>query len=125
MEATDGKSAPSRGRVGAKHGRNGLQEPLRAPKWIQTHRQLRDLSAPACAAWGVMPRSDEYTAFEEDEAALRFVAAHPHGATLESIASVLGLTRERVRQIEHSAMAKIRERSPAMLRALLERDPGV
>ena len=36
-----------------------------------------------------------------------FVAAHPDGGTLEQVASLWGVTRERVRQLEARAVAKL------------------
>lgn len=41
--------------------------------------------------------------------ARRVVRAHPEGMTLEQIGEVLGLTRERVRQIEVTAVRKLKE----------------
>ena len=38
----------------------------------------------------------------------RFVREHPDGAKLEEIGDFFGLTRERIRQIEHVAMCKLR-----------------
>lgn len=54
--------------------------------------------------------------FELDVAAQRFVEDHPNGATLEEIGAALGLTRERVRQIEEIALAKIRKFSPVFVK---------
>jgi hypothetical protein len=54
--------------------------------------------------------------FEFDTAAQLFVDEHPHGATLDEVGEALGLNRERVRQIEHAALAKIRKLSPAFLK---------
>ena len=34
---------------------------------------------------------------------------HPHGLTLEEIGAKFDLTRERVRQIEHEALRKLRD----------------
>ncbi len=42
--------------------------------------------------------------FRDDVEAQRLVEAHPDGMTCEDVASALGLSRERVRQIEHDAM---------------------
>ena len=43
-----------------------------------------------------------------DNCALDFVEDHPDGATLEEVGAALLLTRERVRQIEESALQKVR-----------------
>lgn len=48
--------------------------------------------------------------FEQDEAAQRFVAEHPDGATLEEVGNAFGLTRERMRQIEAKAIDALRKR---------------
>jgi hypothetical protein len=37
------------------------------------------------------------------------VQSHPFGMTLEEIGACMGITRERVRQIENSALSKLRE----------------
>lgn len=39
------------------------------------------------------------------------VRAHPHGMTLEEIGQVMHITRERVRQIENTALRKLAENS--------------
>jgi hypothetical protein len=44
----------------------------------------------------------------ERNCALDFVDSHPGGATLEEVGAELTLTRERVRQIEVTAMAKLK-----------------
>lgn len=49
-----------------------------------------------------------------------FVAEHPDGATLAEVSALFGVSRERVRQIEESALAKlvrIRCISPARRKA--------
>lgn len=53
---------------------------------------------------------DSVTRYEDDPAAQRFVAEHPGGAMLEEIADVLGVTRQRVQQIEASALRHMRAR---------------
>lgn len=52
--------------------------------------------------WGELPWALHREAHE-------VVAAHPDGMTLEEIGDILGLTRERVRQIEASALRKLRK----------------
>ena len=46
--------------------------------------------------------------WENDDHAWYVVACHPDGLTLEQIAAVMGLTDERVRQIELSGLEKLR-----------------
>ena len=48
-----------------------------------------------------------WTRWEEDDRAWYVVACHPHGLTLEQIGELFGLTRERIRQIEAIALAKL------------------
>jgi hypothetical protein len=47
--------------------------------------------------------------FELDDDTILFVDQRPEGATLEEIGEFFGICRERVRQIEAEALAKIRE----------------
>lgn len=47
--------------------------------------------------------------WEEHDEARRLVRENPDGMTLEEIGSVMGITRERVRQIEHAAIEKLKE----------------
>jgi len=57
-----------------------------------------------------------------DSCVLDLVDAHPNGMTLKEVALVLGCTRERVRQIEVTAMKKLARRlSPALHEALVDR----
>lgn len=46
--------------------------------------------------------------FHEDPACIAFVHDHPGGATLDEVAAFLGCSRERVRQLETSAIEKLR-----------------
>lgn len=51
---------------------------------------------------------DKTTSYEHDIAAQFFVATFHGGATLDSIAEAMGVSRERVRQIQESALEKVR-----------------
>lgn len=46
--------------------------------------------------------------YEDDEWAQDFCARRPGGGTLEEVAAAIGTTRERTRQIEDKALAKLR-----------------
>lgn len=46
--------------------------------------------------------------WEEHDEARRIVAENPDGMTLEEVGAYLGITRERVRQIEAAALEKLR-----------------
>ncbi len=62
------------------------------------------------------------TPYEEDEACQKFVAAHPGGATLGEIAEYMGVTRERVRQIEFGALRKLEQLDSGVLTAFFSPD---
>lgn len=64
-----------------------------------------------------------FAPWEEDEAAQRFVMEHPWGATLEEIAGAFGVSKERVRQIEHDALRKLERALPEHMRPELV-EPG-
>lgn len=51
---------------------------------------------------------DAYTPWELDDVCWYVVACHPDGLTLAEIGELLGVTRERVRQIETAALEKLR-----------------
>lgn len=53
---------------------------------------------------------DATTPFADDAEAQRLVAEHPDGMTLEQVGDVLGVTRERIRQIEAAALKSLRLR---------------
>lgn len=50
---------------------------------------------------------DDRTPYEEDFKARVFVSMHPNGATLEAVAAMFDVTRERIRQIEASAVSRL------------------
>lgn len=54
------------------------------------------------------PRIDSTTPYALDREAQRLVREHPQGMTLDEVGVALGITRERVRQIEHRAVEKLR-----------------
>lgn len=61
--------------------------------------------------------------FEDDDWARSFVKRHPDGATLDQVGEVLGMCRERVRQVEEQILRKLRYagiRRVEELRAALE-----
>jgi transcriptional regulator with XRE-family HTH domain len=62
------------------------------------------------AAPPVRPLVDGTTRYADDVAAQLFVLAHPGGAAHESVAEALGVTRQRVAQIEEVALRKLRLR---------------
>ena len=70
---------------------------LSMPKGIR----FRDvpLGAPKSWTWDALP-------WEADRWARAWVDAHPGGATLEEVGKALGVTRERVRQVEEMGMRK-------------------
>jgi DNA-directed RNA polymerase sigma subunit (sigma70/sigma32) len=43
----------------------------------------------------------------------QFIAAHPHGGTLEEIGALLGISKQRATQLERAALAKVRRRMAA------------
>ena len=51
---------------------------------------------------------DNTLSYQEDAVARAFVQMYPHGATLEIVGEMFGLTRERIRQIESRALRKLR-----------------
>lgn len=53
---------------------------------------------------------DKDTRYAEDAAAIEFVETHPGGGTLEEVGELMGLTRERIRQIEERALRKLVDR---------------
>ena len=60
-----------------------------------------------------MPIVDRDTPYEQDVACQLFVATFAQGATLDSIADAIGVSRERVRQIETEALRKLHTASGA------------
>ena len=50
---------------------------------------------------------DDRTPYEADFKARVFVSMYPNGATLEVVAAMFDVTRERIRQIEASAITRL------------------
>lgn len=65
--------------------------PGQEPQHVTTARRVR---------WSTLP-------WDDDEETRRFVAEHPDGAGLEEIGAWLGLSRERIRQMEAAALEKL------------------
>lgn len=81
----------------------------------QLDRSMRaGISCTSCRSLHARPGAevDGHTRYTADAAAQAFVASHPGGATLETVAESFGLTRERVRQIEEQALARLRRLLP-------------
>lgn len=102
----------------------------------------RDLSRSGrcgtCAGVHAVEESlvSHFTRYADDPAAQLFVAHFDGGATLEFVGAAFGISRERVRQIEEQAIAKLRRRLDLALARdrrllgltldeLLRRDPDV
>jgi hypothetical protein len=69
---------------------------------------------------------DRITPFEEDDKCWYVTACHPDGITLEEVGTLINCTRERVRQIEATALRKlaalgIRHRDLVLMRESGER----
>ena len=50
---------------------------------------------------------DDHTPYERDLRAQVFVSMYPNGATLEVVAAMFDVTRERIRQIEYMAIQRL------------------
>ncbi len=72
------------------------------PAWVHHARVAVPAGHPTSASWDRDP-------WDEDDHAWYVVAHHPDGLSLEQVAALMGVTDERVRQIEQEAFAKIRE----------------
>ena len=67
---------------------------------------------------------DNHTPWEEDDRCWYVVAHHPNGITLDDCASLMNISRERVRQIEAEALGKLRDAHPELLAYLSGLEPG-
>lgn len=87
---------------GDEHPRSELSRALRCDTCGDTH--VDDALAKGATVHPTLP-------FARDPDAQRFVADHPDGATLEQVGDALGVTRERVRQLERTALGRLRKRA--------------
>lgn len=96
VEGTAVRRAALRRRLASMHAEIALNLPA--------HARVKHGAPPGTAAswtWWLLD-------YEDDPWAQAFVAAHPDGATLEEVGAALGIVRERVRQLEESAIRKCR-----------------
>lgn len=79
------------------------------PRWTEGWRMSRSGKCPTCATAQARDSIvSSFTRYEDDVQAMIFVRDHPDGAELWMIGEYLGLTCERIRQIEYEALAKMR-----------------
>lgn len=102
---------PSRALINRIQGGMCSELALSLPSWSRP-----DLSAapgaPLSWTWDALE-------YEHDQWAQDFVRRHPKGGTLDQVAASLGITRERTRQLEEQALAKLRH-AGVCAHALLE-----
>ena len=88
---------------------------LSMPRMTRLHRFGISAGEPQSWTWDLLP-------WRLDLWAQAFVAERPSGATLEEVGEALGVTRERVRQIETSAMRKLKRTKEGQRLACLLRE---
>jgi hypothetical protein len=85
--------------------------PLEQAVSIPAHCKLANLEAdaghPGATSW-YKPR------YEDDDHCWYVVANHPEGLTLEQVGQLMGVTRERIRQIEAKIIRKVRKTNPQL-----------
>lgn len=93
----------------------GVPVVLTARMKRQAHVSTGEPGAPGSWTWHALD-------YEDDVWAQDFVRKHPRGASLEAVADALGMTRERVSQLQDEIFAKLRAArdASAQIRELLE-----
>lgn len=72
---------------------------------------LSRVTPPELRHWHELP-------WEDDEAAQYVVASHPEGLPFEHVGELMGITRQRVEQIERQALARLGAWGRSVLRAV-------
>ena len=80
---------------------------------LMEHREAQRATRDAVPDGHPNSKSWEDLKWEDDAVAQYVVEMHPDGLTLEEIGELMGLTSERVRQIEESALRKLNRQREA------------
>ncbi|MCC7541927.1 MAG: hypothetical protein IT379_37250 [Deltaproteobacteria bacterium] len=87
--------------------------------YARIQRSIRDMLGVESRTASALDAIIDATTRYEDDIACRYVVAHMAPCHLEVIGLLMGVTRERIRQIEAKALRKIAERASAELRGWL------